>query len=140
MMLYLKYFAFVGAALVTLMFVADATLQKGPPPVVSSSLYGLPKPWKPDPQTLAATPAPAPDMSSEAVLAATPKPGPQKLASETVLAATPKPEPPKIAKVEAPKKKKHVAARRPIPDQARQSFAWRNDSNPFGGGGFFGRF
>jgi hypothetical protein len=34
----------------------------------------------------------------------------------------------------------NVAARRPIPDQARQSFAWRNDSNPFGGGGFFGRF
>ncbi len=123
-MLILKYFGFVGAALVALLFVADATLVKGPPPVVSSSLYGLPKPWKPDPQTLAALPAPAPDMSSEAVLAATPKPEPQQ-----------------IAKVEAPKKKKHVAARKPIPDQARQSFAWRNDSNPFGGGGgFFGRF
>ena len=36
-----------------------------PTPVVTSSLYGLPKPWKPDPQTLAATPAPAPDMNSE---------------------------------------------------------------------------
>jgi hypothetical protein len=124
-MLILKYFGFVGAALVALLFVADATLVKGPPPVVSSSLYGLPKPWKPDPQTLAATPGPAPDMSSEAVLAATPKQEPQQ-----------------VAKVEAPKKKKqHVAARKPIPDQARQSFAWRNDSSPFGsGGGLFGRF
>ena len=63
------------------------------------------------------------------------------MSSEAVLAATPKPEPQQqIAKVEAPKKKKHVAARKPIPDQARQSFAWRNDGNPFGGGGFFGRF
>ena len=60
-----------------------------------------------------------------------------------VLAATPSPRLQKsehTAQVEAPKKKKHVAARKPIPDQARQSFAWRNDSNPFGGGGFFGRF
>jgi hypothetical protein len=130
----LKYFAVVGAALMALLFVADATLVKGPPAVTTSSLYGLPKPWKPDPtQTLAVTPAPEPDMSSAAVAAAAPKPEPQQ-----------------TAKVEVPKKKRHVAARRPIPDEARQSFAWSRDGrqnfawrsggNPFGGSGFFGRF
>jgi hypothetical protein len=120
----LRYFGFVGAALIALLFVADATLEKGPPPVVSSSLYGLPKPWKPDPtQTLTATTAPEPDMSSEAVAVATPKQA--------------EPAPQQVAKVEPPKKKKHVATVRQPGDEFRRSFAWqRND----GGNGFFGRF
>jgi hypothetical protein len=124
----LKYFGFVGAALVALLFVANATLEKGPSPVQTSSLYGLPKPWKPDPtQTLTATSAPEPDMSSDAVLAAAPKAEPAR--QPTVAVA-----------VEAPKKKKHVAVtRRPVND-GRQIFAWQRNDNTFAGGGFFGRF
>src|SRR5690349_12324028 len=78
MMPFFSYFAVVGSVMVALLFVADATLPKSTSPVVATStLYGMPKPWQPDPtQTLAATPAPAPDMSSEAVLAATPKAAP----------------------------------------------------------------
>jgi hypothetical protein len=122
----LKYFGFVGAALVAVLFVADATLDKGPPPVTTSSLYGLPKPWKPDPtQTLTATSAPEPDMSSEAVLAATPKAGPA---------------PQQTATAEPPKKKKHVAVARRTGEDYRQSFAWQRNDNAFAGGGFFGRF
>jgi len=118
-----SYFAVVGSVLVALLFAADATLPKSETPVVvTSSLYGMPKPWQPDPtQTLAATPAPAPDMSSEAVLAAAPD--------------------------VAPKKKR--VARKPQPADPRQNyawsrgnenFAWSRSSDPFGGGGMFGRF
>ena len=79
------YFAVVGSVLIALLFVADATLEKGTPavvtsqyglpkrPVVTSDQYGLEKPWRPDPkQILAAVPAPAPDMTSPLVLAAQP--------------------------------------------------------------------
>jgi hypothetical protein len=53
---------------------ADATLENGPPPIVTSDRTGLPKPWGPDGvKTLTTAPAPAPDMSSEAVLSAQPK-------------------------------------------------------------------
>src|SRR5258708_35775415 len=70
-----SYLGVVGSVLVARLFAAHATLPKGAAPVIAtSSIYGMPKPWHPDPtQTLAATPAPAPDMSSEAVLAAAPK-------------------------------------------------------------------
>ena len=69
-----SYFAIVGAVLVALFFLADATLEKGTPPVVTSERQGLPEPWRPDPiQTLVAAPAPEPDMTSQAVLAAQPK-------------------------------------------------------------------
>ena len=55
----LSYFVGVGALLVALLFVADATLTKSDAPVVpTSTLYGLPKPWKPDP------PAPGSDQES----------------------------------------------------------------------------
>jgi hypothetical protein len=57
------YFAIVGAVLFALFFLADATLEKGASPVVTSERVGLPKPWQPDPiQTLVSTPAPEPDM------------------------------------------------------------------------------
>ena len=70
----------------------------------------MPKPWHPDPtQTLAATPAPAPDMSSEAVLAAAPKTEPVNERSATADAAP---------------KKKRVVARKPLPDDPRQNYAW----------------
>jgi hypothetical protein len=136
-----SYFAVVGSVMVALLFAADATLTKSTTPVVAtSSLYGMPKPWHPDPtQTLAATPAPAPDMSSEAVLAAAPK-------TEPVNQRT--------AVAEAPPKKKRVVARRTQPVDARpnyyaasrggdpftQNYAWSRNSDPFSGGGMFGRF
>ena len=40
------YFAVVGSVLIALLFVADATREKGTPAVVTSQ-YGLPKPWHP---------------------------------------------------------------------------------------------
>jgi hypothetical protein len=123
----LSYFAVIGSVLVALLFVADATLTKRDSPVVpTSSMVGLPKPWHPDPQikSLAAAPAPAPDMSAAAVVAAAPKPEPTA----------------KVAEHPAPKKKR-VAKRPQRQDDGRRNFAWsRNDPGPFGGGGFFGRF
>ena len=82
------YFAVAGSVMIALLFVADATLEKGTRAVVTSQYglskpwhpmgtsgqYGLEKPWRPDPkQILAAVPAPAPDMTSPLVLAAQPK-------------------------------------------------------------------
>jgi len=68
------YFAVVGSVLVALLFVADATLDKDTQAVVTSGRYGLPKAWRSDSiQTLVATPAPAPYMTSDAVLAAQPR-------------------------------------------------------------------
>jgi len=95
--------------------------------VTTSSMYGIPKPWKPEPtQSLAATAAPAPDMASEAVLAAAPKTEPVNERRATADAAP---------------KKKRVAARRQLPpDEQRQNYAWSRSGDPFGGGGMFGRF
>ena len=101
--------------------------EKSDSPVVpTSSIFGLPKPWQPDPQikSLAATPAPAPDMSSAAVVGGRRSPRP----------------PPRWRSSPAPKKKR-VAKRQPRHDDGRESYAWsRNEPGPFGGGGFFGRF
>jgi hypothetical protein len=135
-----SYFAVVGSVLVALLFAAEATLPKSASPVIAtSSIYGMPKPWRPDPtQTLATTPAPAPDMSSEAVLAAAPKTAPVNERSATANAAP---------------KKKRVVARKPPSDDPRQNYAWSRNGDPFrqnyalsrsgdpfGGGGMFGRF
>ena len=69
-----SYFAIVGAVLVALFFLADATLEKGTRPVVTGERQGLPEPRRPDPiQTLVTAPAPEPDMTSKTVLAAQPK-------------------------------------------------------------------
>ena len=70
----LTFLAVVGLVLVGLLFVADATLENGPPPIVTSERTGLPKPWRPDGvKTLTTAPAPAPDMTSEAIVSAQPK-------------------------------------------------------------------
>lgn len=99
------YVVVVGSALIALLFVMDVTLEKGVSPIVTSERQGLPKPWHPDPiQVLTATPAPAPDMTSGALLAAQPKVAP---AAE--------------AKSDAAPKKKRVTRRQP-PDQYRQSY------------------
>ena len=70
----LTFLAVVGLVLIGLLFFADATLENGPPPIVTSDRTGLPKPWRPDGvKTLTTAPAPAPDMTSDAVVSAQPK-------------------------------------------------------------------
>jgi hypothetical protein len=113
------YVLVVGSALIALLFIMDTTLEKGVPPIVASERQGLPKPWHPDPiQVLTAAPAPAPDMTSGAVLAAQPKVAPGAEAKSD----------------SAPKKKR--VTRRQLRDEYRQSYGWSRE--PFGG--FFGRY
>jgi len=124
-----RYLAVIGSILLGLLFVADATLEKGTKAVVTTERTGLPKPWRPDPvQTLASVPAPAPDMNSQLVLAAQPVAEVSKADSAA-----------RAARAEAPKKKR--VARQPQ-DDFRQNHAWQRDRNygSFGGGFFFGRF
>jgi hypothetical protein len=74
----LVYFVAVGFALLALLFVADATLERGSPVIVTSDRIGLPERPYPDTiQTLTSTPAPALDMTSPTVLAAQPKSAPK---------------------------------------------------------------
>jgi len=69
----LAFFAVVGSVLFALLFVADATLDNSSPAIVTSQRTGLPAPrYHKAVQTLTAVPAPAPDMTSQAVLAAQP--------------------------------------------------------------------
>jgi hypothetical protein len=112
------YFTVVGSVLIALLFVADATLEKGTravvtsqyglPTVVTSDQNGLEKPWRPDPkQILAAVPAPAPDMTSPLVLAAQPK-------AQSVPGVLAKVEPAALAaRAEAPPRKKRVTGTHP---------------------------
>jgi hypothetical protein len=132
----LTYFVVAGTALLALLFYADAHMERRGPLAISSQFAGLPKPRAAvqDPfHSLAAAPAPAPDMQSAAVLAAAPPPDPNAKS-----AAAPEPAR-QTAKAEpAPRKKRHVARRPPPPHEPR--FAWRgSDGGPFGLP-FFGRF
>jgi len=125
------YFAVVGSVLIALLFVADATLEKGTRavvtsqyglpkrPVVTSDQYGLEKPWRPDPkQILAAEPAPAPDMTSPLVLAAQPK-------AQSVPEVLAKVEPAALAaRAEAPPRKKRVTGGTQRPVYHRQNQTW----------------
>jgi hypothetical protein len=70
----LSFLAVVGAALIGLMFLANATLEPVSPPITTSQRSGLPEAQRFNAaQTLSVVPAPAPDMTSQAVLAAQPK-------------------------------------------------------------------
>src|SRR5262245_62172246 len=72
----LAFFAVVGSVLVALLFVADATLENGSPAIVTSQRSGLPAPRYDSAnaiKTLTNAPAPAPDITSQAVLSAQPK-------------------------------------------------------------------
>ncbi len=72
----LAFFAVAASVLVALLFLADATLEKSSSPViVTSQRPGLPEPPQhPDEMRILSTaPAPAPDMTSQAVLRAQPK-------------------------------------------------------------------
>jgi hypothetical protein len=77
-----NFLVVAGFALIALLFVANATLEPlGSPVIVTSQRSGLPELPRPDAvQTLIVTPAPAPDMTSQAVLAAQPKSAPDALA------------------------------------------------------------
>jgi hypothetical protein len=70
----LAFFAGVGSVLFALLFVADATLESSSPVIVTSQRTGLPGPqYHNAVKTLTTATAPAPDMTSQAVLAAQPK-------------------------------------------------------------------
>ena len=76
----LAFFAVVGFALIALLLVADATLERSSPVIVTSDRVGLPERWHSDTiQTLTTAPPPAPDMTSQAVLVAQPKSEPKAL-------------------------------------------------------------
>ena len=71
----LAFLAVAGLVLTALLFVADAKLKNSSPPaIVTSQRTGLPEPqYHNATRTLTNTPAPAPDMTSQAVLDAQPK-------------------------------------------------------------------
>ena len=74
----LVYVVAVGSVLIALMFVTNATLEKGGPAIVTTQRVGLPESQLPNPtQILASTPAPAPNMTSPLVLVAEPKVQPE---------------------------------------------------------------
>src|SRR5215475_1798756 len=107
----LAFLAVAGLVLTALLFVADAKLKNSSPPaIVTSQRTGLPEPqYHNATRTLTNTPAPAPDMTLQAVLAAQPKSTPEaalaKIAREARAEA-----PPKRARVEASAKKARAEA------------------------------
>ena len=77
----LTFFAVVGSVLFALLFVADATLENSSPAIVTSQRTGLPAPrYHTAIKTLTTPSAPAPDMTSQAVLVAQPQSAPDALA------------------------------------------------------------
>jgi len=117
----LTFLAVVGLALIALLFVADATLEPSPPPIVTSNRLGLPEPWHSDSmnpnsiRNLTTAPAPAPDMASDLVRAAMPK---SQAASDDDLAKV-KPAA-RAARAEGPPTKKRVTRTQP-PVEYRQN-------------------
>src|SRR5262245_7655780 len=71
----LAFLAVAGLVLTALLFVSNAELKKSSSPaIITSQRIGLPEPqYHNTRRTLKNTPAPAPDMTSPAVLAAQPK-------------------------------------------------------------------
>jgi len=99
----LIFLSVAGLILVALLFVADATLEKnGSPVIVTSQSIGLQEP--PRHSILTTVPAPAPDMTLQAVLDAQPKPEPEGLPTIHPEAHA--------ARAEAPSRNKNV--RQPI--------------------------
>ena len=102
----LAFLSVAGLILVALLFVADATLEKsGSPVIVTSQSVGLPESRQHS--ILTTVPAPAPHMTSQAVLDAQPKPEPKSL---------PKiPPEARAARAEAPPR--NLSVRQPIDHQ-----------------------
>lgn len=99
----LAFFAVVGTMLVALLFAADATLENSSPVIVTSQRTGLPVPqYQNAIKTHTTAPAPAPDMTSQAVLDAQPKSVPEALTKiETAAREAQAEAPPKKARIEA---------------------------------------
>jgi len=98
----LAFFAVVGSVLVALLFAADATLENSSPVIVTSQRTGLPAPrYHNAIKTRTTAPAPAPDMTSQAVLDAQPKSAPEAKIEPAAREARAE-APPKKARVEAP--------------------------------------
>jgi hypothetical protein len=75
-----KFLVVTGFALITLLFAANAMLEPGSPPIITSQRTGLPEPrYHNAARTLTTAPAPAPDMTSQAVRDAQPKSVPEAL-------------------------------------------------------------
>ena len=67
-----------GSVLIALMFVTNATLEKGGPAIVTTQRVSTRESQRPNPtQILTSTPAPAPNMTSPLVLVAEPKVQPE---------------------------------------------------------------
>src|SRR5262245_53051260 len=114
----LVFLAVAGLVLTALLFVADAKLEKSSSPaIVTSQRTGLPeRQYHNATRTLTNTPAPAPDITSQAVLAAQPKPEPKHQATIPGEARAARAEaPPKKARVEVSAKKVRAEAP-PNPD------------------------
>ena len=62
-----QYIGVVGSALIALLFVTDATLEKRGPLWFSTNVTGLPKPWRPRSSNRVVNPAPAPSLSPHTV-------------------------------------------------------------------------
>jgi hypothetical protein len=106
------YFAVVGSVMIALLFVADATLeQSGSPVIVTSQRTGLPAPRYDNAIKLLTTgSAPAPDMTSQAVVAAQPKSVSDALARIEPAAREARAEaPPKHVRIEASAKNARAA-------------------------------
>src|SRR5215813_5915863 len=102
----LGHFAVVGSVLLALLFVADATLEQSGSPIVTSQRTGLPAPRYDNAnaiKTLTTEPAPAPDMTSQAVVDAQPKSAPDEALAKNEPAAreASAETPPKHVRIEA---------------------------------------
>ena len=102
----LAFFAVVGSVLVALLFLADGTLeQSGSPVIVTSQRIGLPAPRYDNAiKPLTTGSAPAPDMTSQAVVAAQPKSMSDALARIEPAA--------REARAEAPPKRNEASAKK----------------------------
>ena len=75
-----KFLVVTGFALITLLVAANAMLEPGSPPIITSQRSGLPEPRPYNAaRTLTTAPAPAPDMTSQDVRDAQPKSVPEAL-------------------------------------------------------------
>jgi hypothetical protein len=104
----IAFLAWVGLALVALLFVADATLIDQGPAIVVSQRIGLPEPWHPDPdpaQTSTANLIPTPDMASQPAISNQPASEPEGQPIKPAALA---------ARAEAlPKREKRLVTRQP---------------------------
>ena len=109
----LAFFLVVGSLLVAALFIVDAKLNNISPAIVTSQRIGLAESrYHNATKALTNTPAPAPDMASQAVLDAQPKSAPETALAKIDRAAREAraEAPPKRARVEASAKKARAEA------------------------------